>query len=82
MYFYCKNIVNRLIEKQFVPHFPHQLTINYYEPNEGLLSHTDNIDVIKEWVIGISLLSSCVITFTKGSDNEIEEKNYFLHPGK
>jgi len=87
MYFYCKNIVNRLIQKNLVPSFPHQLTINYYEPQEGLLPHTDNTNVIKEYVVGISLLSSCVITFSRNSNNytkeqsDEEEHNYFLHPG-
>jgi alkylated DNA repair dioxygenase AlkB len=78
MYFFLKNIVSRLIAKGLFPHFPPQLTINYYEPDEGLMSHTDNVDVIKEWIVGISLLSSCLIYFTN-RDGFVRE--YFLHPG-
>jgi len=95
MYFYLRNIIQRLIEQGFAPHFPQQLTINYYESNEGLFPHTDNVDIIKEWVIGISLLSSCIITFSPrmdpGSKDTINEENdhfgseksqhYLLRPG-
>jgi len=74
MYFILKRIVGRLIGMNLIPHFPHQLTINYYEPNQGLLNHTDNVDVIKEHVVGISLLSSCVINFTKCLNGKVESR--------
>jgi len=79
MYFYLKKVVDRLIRAAIVPHMPEQLTINYYEPHEGLRLHTDNTEVIKEWVIGVSLMSSCAITFV--SCDKSKQKKYPLFPG-
>ncbi len=80
MYFFIKQVVDRLIAGGYVPHMPEQLTINYYQPHQGLPFHTDNPLVIKEWVVGISLLSPCVITF-KEANNQQNQFNYLLHPG-
>lgn len=80
MYFFVKQIMSRLIDKKFIPHGPQQMTINYYKPNEGLKPHTDNPEIIKEWVVGFSLLSSCVIDFAKNDDPE-KHYHYLLHPG-
>jgi alkylated DNA repair dioxygenase AlkB len=80
MYFFVKRIMDRLIEGDHIPYSPRQMTINYYEPNEGLRPHTDNPTVIKEWIVGFSLLSSCVIDFTSNTDPN-KSFHYLLHPG-
>jgi alkylated DNA repair dioxygenase AlkB len=62
------------------------LTINYYEPSEGLAHHTDNPKIIKELVVGkahirkvipillgFSLLSPCIMTFTHTKTKRVEE---------
>lgn len=80
MYFFIKRIMDRLLEARYIPHVPQQLTINYYEPNEGLEPHTDNPEIIKEWIVGFSLLSSCVIDFTSNKNPNVKY-HYLLHPG-
>jgi len=79
IYFYTQRIFQRLLSKKFIPHIPKQLTLNFYEPHEGLAPHTDNPKVIKEWIVGMSLASSCVITFTHNTTKQCHE--YALHPG-
>lgn len=80
MYFFTKRIMDRLIKGNHIPHAPQQMTINYYEYNEGLKPHTDNPKVIREWIVGFSLLSSCVIDFTLNKDPN-KQFHYLLHPG-
>jgi len=78
MYIIYKAIFQRMIKDQLVTHAPAQLTINYYEPHEGLCPHTDNPKCIKELVVGFSLGSPCVMTFTHTKTNEKME--YVLNP--
>eukprot|EP00050_Salpingoeca_kvevrii_P013304 m.27897 g.27897 ORF g.27897 m.27897 type:complete len:213 (+) comp4849_c0_seq1:61-699(+) len=43
---------------------PEQLTVNRYEPGEGIPPHVDGTDGIAEPVVAISLLSPAVMEFT------------------
>ena len=61
-----------------IDHAPQQMTVNYYEPNEGLSHHTDHPKLIKELVVGFSLLSPCVMQFTHHKTKKVIE--YVLEP--
>ena len=45
MYVCLRSICDRLRRDGWISHMPGTLTINYYEPHEGLRPHTDNPEV-------------------------------------
>ena len=67
-YVLLRSICRRLERDGHLSHMPGTLTINWYEPWEGLRPHTDNPDVIAEDVVSISLGSSCVMDFALVAD--------------
>jgi alkylated DNA repair dioxygenase AlkB len=79
IYLLYKQIFDRMIHyHKLVPHAPKQLTMNYYEPHEGLAPHTDHPKIIKELVVGFSLASPCVMQFTHETTKQVVE--YVLEP--
>jgi alkylated DNA repair dioxygenase AlkB len=68
MYVILQSICARLKRDTLITRMPGTLTINYYEPGEGLRPHIDNQVVIAELVIGISLGSTCTMDFAHASD--------------
>ena len=69
LYIVLRSICSRLQRDGLIDHMPRTLTINYYEPHEGLRPHTDNPDVIAELVLSISLGSACVMDFASAVDS-------------
>jgi hypothetical protein len=68
LYVILQSICARLKRDTLITRMPGTLTINYYEPGEGLRPHIDNQVVIAELVIGISLGSTCTMDFAHASD--------------
>jgi len=79
-YVLLRSICRRLKRDGYLSHMPGTLTINYYEPHEGLRPHTDNPDVIAEDVVSISLGSSCVMDFVSVTDPSVSH-SMLLRPG-
>lgn len=53
-----------------------QVIINEYEPGQGISNHIDCIPCFEDVIVSISLLSSCVMQFSRGG----EQQEMFLKP--
>lgn len=53
-----------------------QVIINEYEPGQGISNHIDCIPCFEDVIVSISLLSSCVMQFSRGD----EQQEMFLKP--
>lgn len=47
-----------------------QVIINEYEPGQGISNHIDCVPCFEDVIISISLLSSCVMQFSKGEEKQ------------
>ena len=47
-----------------------QVIINEYQPGQGILSHIDCIPCFEDIIISVSLLSSCVMQFSKDEEKQ------------
>ena len=56
-------LVERLISEGIIPVKPDQLTINQYQPGQGIPPHVDTHSAFEETLISISLGSSIVMEF-------------------
>jgi alkylated DNA repair dioxygenase AlkB len=70
-----------LLERKIKTHFNleksfDQVIINEYEPGQGISNHIDCIPCFEDVIISISLLSSCIMQFSKGT----EQQEIFLQP--
>lgn len=53
-----------------------QVIVNEYEPGQGISNHIDCIPCFEDIIISISLLSSCIMQFSK----EVEKQEILLQP--
>lgn len=80
MYVLLRSVCDRMQRDALLPHMPGTLTINWYEPHEGLRPHIDNPEVIAELVVSISLGSACVMDFVCARDESLR-RAVLLEPG-
>ena len=61
------DLLNDLFEKmladKLIPVAPDQMTVNFYEPGQGIPPHTDNVSAFSEYIISLSLKSSVQMEF-------------------
>jgi alkylated DNA repair dioxygenase AlkB len=60
-----KVITNFNLEQSF-----NQVIINEYEPGQGISNHIDCIPCFEDVIISISLLSSCIMQFSKDAEKQ------------
>jgi alkylated DNA repair dioxygenase AlkB len=72
-------IANRIYSDGLVPTVPDQVTVNEYEPGQGLTSHVDCVTCFGQAIITLSLGSSYVMEFTHPQTEE--KKEILLLPG-
>lgn len=63
---YADELVNKLCKLAQVKNIPDQMTINKYEPGDGIASHIDNPTAFGEVIITVSLGSSVVMEMSYG----------------
>lgn len=62
-----------------------QVIINEYEPGQGISNHIDCVPCFEDVIISISLLSSCVMQFSKGTEKHellLQPKSILLLSGE
>ncbi|RUS82471.1 hypothetical protein EGW08_009777 [Elysia chlorotica] len=59
----CHEFLNRAKDQGLVDHFPDQLTINSYEPGQGIPAHVDTREAFEDGIIALSLGSQVVMDF-------------------
>ncbi len=76
---WAQSFALRLYNEGLTPIVPDQLTVNDYQPGEGLTSHIDCVTCFGNSIITLSLGSAYVMEFTHSQTNENRE--ILLLPG-
>lgn len=58
----------KFIENKYFDQLPDQVIINEYTPGQGIAKHIDCEPCFKKNIASLSLLSSCIMEFTKGTE--------------
>jgi alkylated DNA repair protein alkB family protein 8 len=58
-----RELFDKMIDKKLISKEPDQLTVNIYEPGNGIAPHIDNTEAFDDYIISLSLLSSCTMDF-------------------
>ncbi|KRX98876.1 Alkylated DNA repair protein alkB -like protein 8 [Trichinella pseudospiralis] len=64
----CRSLCERMLFHGFISALPNQITVNFYEPGQGIPLHGDNSPLIKGEVVSLSLVSDAVMSFKKDTN--------------
>ncbi|XP_003373085.1 methyltransferase domain protein [Trichinella spiralis] len=64
----CHSLCERMLFHGFISALPNQITVNFYEPGQGIPLHGDNSPLIKGEVVSLSLVSDAVMSFKKDTN--------------
>uniref|UniRef100_A0A8C5PZK3 tRNA (carboxymethyluridine(34)-5-O)-methyltransferase n=1 Tax=Leptobrachium leishanense TaxID=445787 RepID=A0A8C5PZK3_9ANUR len=59
----CTSVLERCLQEKLIRHKPDQLTVNQYEPGQGIPPHIDTHSAFEDEIISISLGSEIVMEF-------------------
>lgn len=59
----CDRLLDKCLQLKLISNKPDQLTVNLYEPGQGIPPHVDNINAFDDYIMSLSLLSSVVMEF-------------------
>lgn len=59
----CQPIIDRMLEAGIFRERPDQLTVNIYEPGNGIPSHVDTHSAFSDTIASLSLLSGLFSSF-------------------
>lgn len=68
-----KELFDRMIEDKLIHVHPDQLTVNYYEPGQGIGPHIDNTVAFDNFIVSLSLISSAVMEFRQKETKKISK---------
>ncbi|GFO09157.1 alkylated DNA repair protein alkb homolog 8 [Plakobranchus ocellatus] len=60
----CHEFLQKALERGLINHFPDQLTINSYQPGQGIPPHVDTREAFEDGIVSLSLGSSIVMDFS------------------
>ncbi|CAF3596110.1 unnamed protein product [Didymodactylos carnosus] len=66
----CERIIDRAWQLGYIKQKSDQITVNCYEPGQGIPPHVDTVDMFDDNIMSVSLCSSIIMTFKKLSTNE------------
>jgi alkylated DNA repair dioxygenase AlkB len=58
-------LAQRLLDDDIFAALPDQVIVNEYEPGQGISAHIDCVPCFGDTIVSLSLLSSCVMLFTR-----------------
>lgn len=59
----CQPIIDRMLDAGIFREKPDQLTVNIYEPGNGIPSHVDTHSAFSDTIASLSLLSGLSVSF-------------------
>lgn len=59
----CHGFLNEAKDRGLIDYFPDQLTVNSYEPGQGIPAHVDTCEAFEDGIISLSLGSQIVMDF-------------------
>ncbi|XP_063300987.1 alkylated DNA repair protein alkB homolog 8 isoform X1 [Pelobates fuscus] len=69
---FCTSVVERCLQQGLIKHKPDQLTVNQYEPGQGIPPHIDTHSAFEDEIISISLGSEIVMEFKHPNDSNVQ----------
>ncbi len=66
------DLFQKMLTDKLIQIVPDQMTVNFYEPGQGIPPHTDNVTAFNEFIISLSLKSSVQMEFRQNGC-----KNFF-----
>lgn len=77
----CVNLLDKCLNSGLIHTKPDQMTVNFYEPGQGIPPHIDNINAFDDYIMSLSLLSSVVMEFRlKENTSTINSASLCLKP--
>ncbi|OQV15112.1 Alkylated DNA repair protein alkB-like protein 8 [Hypsibius exemplaris] len=67
----CGDILQKLVECGCVTRIPDQLTVNIYEPGQGIPPHVDTHSVFEDGICSLSLGGAVVMDFSSGAEDPV-----------
>ncbi|XP_057291456.1 alkylated DNA repair protein alkB homolog 8-like [Hydractinia symbiolongicarpus] len=59
----CKALIDKMLERKLIEFIPDQLTVNQYEPGQGIPAHVDTHSAFEDGIISLSLNSQVTMEF-------------------
>lgn len=66
-------LFDRMLSDKLIDAKPDQLTVNYYEPGQGIGPHIDNTVAFENFIISLSLMSSAIMEFRQKETKKISK---------
>lgn len=66
-----KSVMEKFVSENVIPFMPDQLTVNQYNPGQGIPSHIDTHSAFEDGIISLSLGSSVIMEFKHGDGRHI-----------
>ncbi len=73
-------LIDKCLESNLISGKPDQLTVNVYEPGQGIPPHVDNINAFTDYIMSLSLLSSAVMEFRLKNEKKTLMSSLCLKP--
>ena len=70
--------LDRLINENIINEKPDQITVNYYDPGQGIPPHIDNINAFDNYIISLSLISGIQMEFRQNGTKNFSK--IYLQP--
>lgn len=66
-------LFDKLLAEKIIHVTPDQMTVNFYEPGQGIPPHTDNVTAFDEFIISLSLKSSVQMEFRQNGTKKFSK---------
>lgn len=67
------DLFEKMLNEKLIHVIPDQMTVNFYEPGQGIPPHTDNTTAFDEYIISLSLKSSVQMEFRQNGSKKFSK---------
>lgn len=71
----CDKLIEKMLSDKLIKHAPDQMTVNFYEPGNGIPPHIDNVNAFDNYIISLSLCSSVMMEFRQAETKKFSKLN-------
>lgn len=76
----CDKLLDKCVSLGIIAVKPDQMTVNFYDPGQGIPPHIDNINAFDDYIMSLSLLSNVVMEFRLKQNNITTIQSLCLKP--
>lgn len=66
-----ENLFQKMLTDKLIQIVPDQMTVNFYEPGQGIPPHTDNVTAFGDSIISLSLMSTVQMEFRENGTKKL-----------